>query len=403
MLRSVRRGYRFTGAAQFTVCAFALLPTPMWPRYAAAAGLDTLAISTLFSLYAVGVVSAMLLSPVLETRVRRATLMRTALLLEVAAALLFIFAPIFPGLLIARLASGVGVGILSAAATANLYDLGEIRRAAGEPVRPARAATASTLGGFAVGAAGAGVSAHVLPGFPDLPILLCLAVMMGLAIATAVLPLGLLPRAKSHDVSSAPEAIPSHHRRSFTGALVCAFATNSLFGMVTASAALLIAQNTTSATGLAAGLVVAGMQLCGGVAQATIPAHWEFASRVIPLTAFVGGAALVMAYTTVQFTPLLAGGAALAGLGGGMFVRRALETANTHAGPRLRERAGRTVYLVFYLGMSIPVIGGGWLADTIGLGAAVCLFLGGAVVLAAAGEILVVAGRRGQGMTRQGR
>ncbi|AWT51460.1 major facilitator superfamily protein MFS_1 [Mycolicibacterium smegmatis MKD8] len=393
MVGGARAGYWITAAAQFAICAFALVPTPMWPRYAATAHLDALAINTLFGVYAVCVVSALLLSPRLFTRLRRVTIMRAALLLEIIAALFFILTPTFPGLLIARVASGVGVGFISASATANLFDLGEIRRAAGVPVQPARTATASTLGGFAVGAAGSGVSVHVLPQFPAIPMVLCLVAMTSLVIATFAVPLDPAPRAEPRGAQPVPTATPPGNRRIFTGALICAFATNSLFGLVSVSAAVLISHNTTAATGLAAGLTVAGMQSCGGLAQAAIPADWDSVNRVAPFTAFASGAALLAASTTIQSTPLLACGAALAGLGGGMFVRRALESASASTGPQRRGNAAPTVYLVFYLGMSAPVVGAGWLADTIGLGAATRLFLGVAMMVAAVGEMLVVVGR----------
>ncbi|WP_396910708.1 MFS transporter [Mycolicibacterium sp.] len=394
MARGARAGYWVTAAAQFAICAFALVPTPLWPRYAATAHLDALAINTLFSVYAVGVVSALLLSARLSTRLRRVTVMRAALLLEIIAAWFFILTPTFPGLLLARVASGVGVGFISASATANLFDLGEIRRAAGVAVQPARTATASTLGGFAVGAAGSGVSVHALPQSPAVPMAACLVAMATLVIATVAVPLDPVPRAESRGAYPMSAASPSGNRPIFTGALICAFATNSLFGLVSVSAAVLISQNSTAAAGLAAGLTVAGMQSCGGLAQAAVPADWGFFNRVAPFATFASGAVLLAASTTIQSTPLLACGAALAGLGGGMFVRRALETASASTGPQRGGHAAPTVFLVFYLGMSAPVVGAGWLADAIGLGAATRLFLGIAMIVAAVGEMMVAVGRR---------
>lgn len=89
------------------------------------------------------------------------TVLIAALLLEVVAAVLFLAAPALPVLVVARLVTGFGVGMLTATATAHLHDLHTAHRPGGSSQRFEIVSTAANIGGgLGVGPLAAGLLAQ---------------------------------------------------------------------------------------------------------------------------------------------------------------------------------------------------------------------------------------------------
>src|SRR4051812_44414901 len=93
-----RRGRGFSHAPSFWIVAgaflvtmaFSLVPIPLWPLYQQRDGFDTFVITVVFAVYALGVVTSLLLAGRLSDRHGRRAILLPAILLEILSAVLFI-------------------------------------------------------------------------------------------------------------------------------------------------------------------------------------------------------------------------------------------------------------------------------------------------------------------------
>lgn len=144
-------GFWTIAAAFLTTMAFSTVPTPLYAIYQQRDGFPTFLITVIFAAYAVGVMASLYLAGHVSDWLGRRQVALLAVLAEVVAALIFLFWPEVPGLLIARFVSGVGVGILTATATAHLSELRKIARPDEDPSRSALISSMVNLGGLAFG------------------------------------------------------------------------------------------------------------------------------------------------------------------------------------------------------------------------------------------------------------
>jgi MFS family permease len=103
--------------------AFSVVPTPLWTLYQARDAFSTFAITVAFAAYAVGVLVSLFLAGHLSDRVGRRVILLPAIVLEVIAAVLFIVWNTFAGLIVDRVIAGLGIGMITATATAFIFEL----------------------------------------------------------------------------------------------------------------------------------------------------------------------------------------------------------------------------------------------------------------------------------------
>src|SRR5689334_20025977 len=113
----VRRGSARHGVAFWLIAAvylvsqaFSTVPAPLYPIYQRQDGFSSFTVTIVFAVYAVGVVVSLLLAGHLSDWAGRRRILAPALAVQVVAALLFLFWPSLPGLLVARLLTGLGIG-----------------------------------------------------------------------------------------------------------------------------------------------------------------------------------------------------------------------------------------------------------------------------------------------------
>src|SRR3954463_15543016 len=107
-----------------TAMAFTTVPTPLWSLYAQRDRFSSLMVTIVFAVYAVAVAVSLFLAGHLSDSYGRRRVLMPALALEGLAGVVFLASPSLPGLLLGRVLSGLGVGAVTATATAWLSDLG---------------------------------------------------------------------------------------------------------------------------------------------------------------------------------------------------------------------------------------------------------------------------------------
>lgn len=351
-------GFWVAAAAFLVVMAYSTVPTPLWSLYQRRDGFSTFAVTVAFAAYAVGVVIALFLAGHLGDTLGRRRILVPAVALEIVSAVVFLAWPALPGLIVARVISGLGIGMLTATITAHILDLHLTARPGADPARGQVVAAAANLGGFGVGALVSGVlarwfTAPLVTPFVVFLVLLTVA-LAGVALVpeTAVRP-SVRPAYRPQRVR-----VPGHARGKFFLAGGIAFAAFSVLGLFTSLAPVFVAGQLHITSRATAGLVVFATFAAAALAQIVV--------RPLSVRAQVGlGAALLVAGISVLAVVVVSVGALgwffvggiLSGAGAGPLFKAALAVAGSLASPANRGEVLAGIFLIGYIGLTVPVVG----------------------------------------------
>jgi MFS family permease len=383
--RAPRRGrhsaaFWIVAAAFCFNLAFSAVPTPLYVIYQHRDHFSTFMITVVYAVYAVGVIFSLFLGGHVSDWVGRRRVLVPAILVNVLSAVLFLTLPSLAGLLIARVISGVSIGLTTGTATAYLA---ELHLGAGGAVtgrRPQIVATAVNLGGIGVGPLGAGLLAQLVPSPLVVPYLVFGGVLVVLALLTMVAP----ETADRPDPRPAwrPQrvAIPAHARGTFFAAVAAGVAAFAVYGVFNSLAPGFLAGTMHETSYAVAGAVAFAAFAGGALAQIALGrAGVAVTLRVaVPLT--VAGLALFTAGMWLPSLAVFVIGGIVTGAGGGVVVRGSLVAAASTAPPESRAEVLAGYFLGAYVGLSVPVIALGVATEYIAARDVMLVF----VVLAAA-------------------
>jgi len=345
------------------------LASPLYGVYRGLFGFDSLVLTLVFAVYALVLAPSLLFFGELSDRIGRRPVILGGLVVGTIGLALFALATSVAWLFAARIAQGVSVGMAGGAATAALVELdphGDRRHAA------LLATLAQTVGG----AAGPLLTGILAQWFPA-PRVLAYVVGMAACILAAVLLLAMpepgQPRggAWSMPRPSVPRDIRvAFARVAVTGASVWAVVA-LFFAVVPSFATERIGIGNLAALGAISAIVLICSSISQVVSPDTIEPHVSQALGLGLLT--TGLAALVLASVTDNAIVLVAA-SVLAGTGHGLGFLGAQDDLNRIAPPERRGEINAALYTCIYLGVALPVIGVGVLADLTTLTTAVVVF-----------------------------
>lgn len=376
-------GYTFA-----VTMAFSALPTPLYVLYQQRDGFSTFMITVIFAAYAVGVVASLFLAGHLSDWAGRRRMVLLAVLTNMLSGVLFLTWPATAGLIVARLVSGVSIGMLTATATAYLSELHATARPHTGHTRSEIVSTGANLGGIGLGPLLAGLLAQYAGHPLVLPYLVSEALMLAGAVALVLAP----------ETASRPQprpayrpqrvSVPAAHRPVFLAAAAVGGALFALFGIFTSVAPSLIAGLLHDSSHAVAGITTFAVFGASAAAQILFSRTSRRRQVGIGLGAVLAGLAMVTAAAWVPSFWLLLAGGIVAGAGAGAAFRGLVATviAITPAASRGEGLAG--LFLGAYIGLAVPVVGLGVATLWVSMQVAV---LGFAIALAAV--ILTVARR----------
>jgi hypothetical protein len=309
-----------------------------------------------YAVYAIGVIVSLFLGGHVSDWVGRRRVLVPALAVNVASALLFIAFPHLPGLIIARVVSGVSIGLTTGTATAYLAELHV--GAGGSPAgrRPQVVATASNLGGIGVGPLGAGLLAQ----FVALPLVIPYVIFGGVLVVLALLIAFAPETANRPDPQPAwrPQrvAIPAHARGTFfaaTGAAAAAFAVYGVFNSLMPGFLAGTMHETSYAV---AGAVAFSAFAAGALAQIALGAASTATTLKVSVPVLFAGLTLFTVGMWLPSLPVFVIGGIITGAGGGLVFRGSLVAAAGTAPPGSRAEVLAGFFLGAYIGLSAPVI-----------------------------------------------
>ncbi|MFF9162270.1 MFS transporter [Streptomyces longwoodensis] len=350
-------GFALIAFAFLTAMAFSTVPTPLYPLYMAEDGFSTFMVTVVFATYAVGVIISLVLAGHLSDQFGRKKLLLPAIGLELVAAVLFLTSTSLPVLLVARLVTGLGVGMVTATATAHLHDLHTAHRPGASAQRFELVSTAANIGGLGVGPLVAGVLAQWVTGPLRTPYLVFAALLLASAVAVALTPETVeKPRTRP---AYRPQRISVDHgdRAGFSAAAAAGFASFAVFGLFTSVAPGFVAGSLHHPSRALAGLIVFVVFGAAATAQSLTARLSTAAKRTLGLVAqLVGVVTLVVGMRTGDLTAFLVGGV-VAGIGAGVLFKASVGTVAALAAPAQRSEALAGLFLISYLGLTLPAVG----------------------------------------------
>ncbi|WIX99504.1 MFS transporter [Amycolatopsis mongoliensis] len=358
-------GFRVVAVAFATALAFSTVPTPLYALYQQREGFPAFLVTVVFAAYAVGVMLSLYLAGHVSDWLGRRRVLVAGLLAEALSAALFLLWPEVPGLIVARLVSGAGIGAITATATAHLS---ELRPRA----RPGLAATVVNAGGLALGPLAGGLFARFAGRPLHTPFAVFLVVLLLAAIAVSLVPETVERREERPAYRPQRLSLPRTARSEFAGAAIGVFAAFALSGLFMALAPALLAHELHEPSPLLAGL--APFTMLGSAALAQIGlARLGTRPQLRAGYALMGTGLVLLATSAFAGSlPLFFGASALAGAGFGLGFRASVAAVAALADDLTRGEVLAALFLAAYAGLVLPVL-------LIGLA---MLVASGAVVLA---------------------
>ena len=390
-------GFWAVAFAFTAVMAFTTAPTPLWSLYAQRDHLSSLTVTLVFAAYAVAVALSLFLVGHLSDSYGRRRVLAPAVALNLIAGVVFVSWPELPGLLLARVLSGFGIGAVTATATAWLAELHAAHRP-NDSGRSQGVAIAANLGGLGLG----GLISGVLAQWAGSPLSLPFLVMIG---ALAVAGIGLVAAPETHAAGEPrPRYRPQHvsvpraARGRFLAAAVGAAIAFSLFGLVTSLAPSFLEGTLHEPSHALAGAVSFAMFATAALAQTLSGSRAAQHLLAGAIPALLGGISLLtlaLWLPTPSFA-VFAAGDVLAGAGAGLMFKGAIGTVSEISLPEHRAESLAGLFLAAYLGLAGPVIGLGALTQTVSTRVSLLVFSGLlALGIVAAAPTLLGGRRRG--------
>lgn len=345
-------------AAVFCVAmAFSAVPTPLWSLYQARDGFSAFMVTVAFAAYAAGVIVSLLLAGRVSDWLGRRRVLIPALLIEALSAAVFLVFPALPGLIAARIISGLGIGMITATSAAYITELS----ARAQPNSPHRGAdliaTAANMGGFALGPLIAGALAQWVHAPLRVPFIAFLALLLLSALGLMLVPETVKPTTERPAYHPQRISVPITSRPQYFAAAGAAFAAFSVLGLFTSLAPTFVAVTLGYRSHALAGLIAFVVFGTAAVAQATLSRlHTTTQLRSGLLLIPSGLVLLTISVFLSSLPPFLVGGA-LAGAGAGVLFKASLTSGSSFAESENRSETLTGLFLAAYIGLVVPILG----------------------------------------------
>jgi hypothetical protein len=350
-------GFWIVSASFLIAMAFTVVPTPLWTFYEQRDGFSTFMVTVAFAIYAVGVLVSLFLAGHISDWLGRRSVLVPAILLEALAAVVFIFWNDLPGILVARVISGLGIGLITATATAHISELYSRAHPDRDKSRAEIVSTAANIGGFAVGV----LFSSLLVEFAPAPIVTPYAVFFGLLLVAAIgmffVPETVKRPAKLPHYRPQQVRIPKFARGEYFSAAGLAFAGLAVLGLFTAIAPVFVAGELHITSRIVGGLVVFATFASAAVLQIGVRRLSQRAAVIIGVSLYVLGFVSIVVGVLLVSLPLFVVGGILAGGAAGVLFSSAIGAGASLADAKNRGEALAGIFLAGYIGLAVPVVG----------------------------------------------
>ena len=358
------RGFWLLAATFVTLMAFTTVPTPIYRYYQERDGFPTFVITLIFAAYGIGVMIGLYFAGHLSDVHGRRRMLAVAIGLTMISAAIFVISQDTPALLIARLISGLAIGVLTPTATAALGELAAAHRPDRSPAFASTVATVVNTGGLALGPLIGGLLVTLLPD----PMIIPYVVFLALAVLTVValwatpetvnpVPAQNRPAYRPQQVALLPEG-----RAPFRAAALAAGAAFSVLGFFTSLTGTFVGRVLGYGAPLVTGAIVFGVLGASALVQVLLGGLDQRRRLITGVCSIVIGLALVALAAIVRTLPLFVVAGVVAGAGVGLIFQASVATAVRFSQPEARGGTLAGLFLAAYVGITLPVIAVGVVA-----------------------------------------
>lgn len=385
---SRRAAFWTVAATSAAVLAASSAPSPLYGDYARRFGFSALTLTVVFAVYVVALMATLLVAGRLSDFVGRRPVLAAALVLDAVAMAVFWSATGTGWLVAARVVQGIATGAAAGVLGAYLLDL---QPADGSRLGSLVNGIAPTVG-LAVGAVGTGALVQYAPE-PTRLVFWLLGGLFVLAAAVVVVLPEPVRRVPGALASLRPEvAVPPAARRPFLAATPVMVASWALGGMVLSLGGSVLAGVYGLTDHAAVGALLAVLPAAGSLAAFLLRRVDPAPMRATGTALLVAGGVLLLGALASGWLWLFVVATVVAGAGFGTGFLGALRGVTQLAEPHRRAALLSAVYVVSYLGFSVPALVAGVLVSHLGL-ESTALGYAGFVTAVAAVSLVTARGR----------
>lgn len=337
------------------------LPTPLYAIYQQRLGFDASWLTIIFSIYAAGVIAALLAVGSWSDQLGRRPMLLAGLLMGAISAVIFLCTDSITGLLIGRLFSGLSAGIMTGTATVAVIEL------APKTFKNATLmATAANMLGLGIGPLLAGFTSQHLADPLHLIFYVHLALLLLAAVGVAVIR-ETVERAEQLKLSIQKPSVPAPVRSVFISASIAGLAGFSVAGLFTSMVPSVMIHIMDVHGGLLIGAVIGLFFVASILGQAALqwlPKTLHMSLGCVGL--IIGMMCLGLSIGTASLLLLVCAGL-LAGIGQGMILRAGMGAVTASSPPHQKAAVTSAFFVVLYVSISVPVVAVGFSVQAFGL------------------------------------
>ncbi|HEY4369194.1 MAG TPA: MFS transporter [Steroidobacteraceae bacterium] len=328
-------------------------PTPLYPLYQAQRGFSPIAVTIIFGIYALAVLSALLVAGRLSDHVGRRPVLFLATVAQAITMVIFATADSLSGLLIARVVQGLATGAAVAAVGAGLLDLDRSRGTLANAIAP-------TIG-TATGAIVAGLMVRYLPAPTHLVYLILGVVFIAQAVGVFFMSESISVRAGAWASLKPQLALPMAVREPMLLAIPVLVAVWALAGFYGSLGPMLIRSMPGADSPLLGGMALAVLAASGALSVVFMQRLEPRSMMSLGASALLAGVAVTVMALSLQSIAVFFFGTAVAGVGFGAGFQGAIRTVMPRAAPHERAGVLSLIFVVSYLAMGLPAVVAGFL------------------------------------------
>lgn len=261
-----------------------------------------------------------------------------------------------PWLITARIVSGLGIGMITATATAHLTELHAAGRKHPTRTRSELVSTGANMGGLALGPLISGLLAQYVDSPLRTPYVVFLVLLIVSAAGVALVPETVELAAERPAYRPQRISVPAGSRPAFFAASAAALAAFAVLGLFTSLAPSFVAGTMHHPSRALAGLIaflVFGAGAGAQIALGPLPVRRQLAAGLVLMS--TGLAALTVSVRLPSLA-LFIGAGIVTGAGAGVLFKGTLSTVVGLAAPASRGEALAGLFLAAYIGLAVPVL-----------------------------------------------
>ncbi|MCP1420257.1 putative MFS family arabinose efflux permease [Pseudomonas laurylsulfativorans] len=356
---SNRASLWFLAITLLSFLAASTAPTPLYHLYQEQMQFSAATLTLIFGVYALSLLAALLTVGSLSDYLGRKPVIFTAVLLNILAILLFIYADSVAWLISARVLQGFATGMATAVLSATLLDTDRQQGPLVNSVAP--------LLGMALGGMGCGLLAEFAPAPLHLTYWLLLALFAIQAVFVWRLPESVTRQSGAWASLRPTLHVPVQARATLWRVLPLNTATWALGGFYASLAPSLVRTATGSTSNLIGGATVAALTVTGALMIYTLRNQPAAKALQLGASSLPAGVALILLGVHSASLPLFFLGTLVAGCGFGAGFLGAVRSLVPLALPHERAGLMSAYYVLSYLAFCLPALLAGNLARTFGL------------------------------------